>query len=213
MDKGWIKLHRKILDCSIWNSREPFDKRSAWIDILLSASHKDLNLMIGGIDEKIPRGSFMFSIEKLCDRWGWSRNRVKRFLALLEREQMIETKRTNKGTLISVLNYNAFQSVEEVTEKETEVSDAHETAKKVARFIPPTVDEVQAYCEERKNGVDARCFVDFYESKNWVVGKAKMKNWKAAVRTWERNRRDKVTRNTVNANNSSQLQYLLESME
>ncbi|RHP57377.1 hypothetical protein DWZ16_10805 [Clostridium sp. AF29-8BH] len=213
MDKGWIKLHRKILDCSIWNSREPFDKRSAWIDILLSASHKDLNLMIGGIDEKIPRGSFMFSIEKLCDRWGWSRNRVKRFLALLEREQMIETKRTNKGTLISVLNYNAFQSVEEVTEKETEISDAHETAKKVARFIPPTVDEVQAYCEERKNGVDARCFVDFYESKNWVVGKAKMKNWKAAVRTWERNRRDKVTRNTVNANNSSQLQYLLESME
>lgn len=213
MDKGWIKLHRKILDCSIWNSREPFDKRSAWIDILLSASHKDLNLMIGGINEKIPRGSFMFSIEKLCDRWGWSRNRVKRFLALLEREQMIETKRTNKGTLISVLNYNAFQSVEEVTEKETEISDAHETAKKVARFIPPTVDEVQAYCEERKNGVDARCFVDFYESKNWVVGKAKMKNWKAAVRTWERNRRDKVTRNTVNANNSSQLQYLLESME
>ena len=213
MDKGWIKIHRKILDCSIWNSREPFDKRSAWIDILLSASHKDLNLMIGGINEKIPRGSFMFSIEKLCDRWGWSRNRVKRFLALLEREQMIETKGTNKGTLISVLNYNAFQSVEEVTEKETEISDAHETAKKVARFIPPTVDEVQAYCEERKNGVDARCFVDFYESKNWVVGKAKMKNWKAAVRTWERNRRDKVTRNTVNANNSSQLQYLLESME
>ena len=213
MDKGWIKIHRKILDCSIWNSREPFDKRSAWIDILLSASHKDLNLMIGGINEKIPRGSFMFSIEKLCDRWGWSRNRVKRFLALLECEQMIETKRTNKGTLISVLNYNAFQSVEEVTEKETEISDAHETAKKVARFIPPTVDEVQAYCEERKNGVDARCFVDFYESKNWVVGKAKMKNWKAAVRTWERNRRDKVTRNTVNANNSSQLQYLLESME
>ena len=213
MDKGWIKIHRKILDCSIWNSREPFDKRSAWIDILLSASHKDLNLMIGGINEKIPRGRFMFSIEKLCDRWGWSRNRVKRFLALLEREQMIETKRTNKGTLISVLNYNAFQSVEEVTEKETEISDAHETAKKVARFIPPTVDEVQAYCEERKNGVDARCFVDFYESKNWVVGKAKMKNWKAAVRTWERNRRDKVTRNTVNANNSSQLQYLLESME
>ena len=213
MDKGWIKIHRKILDCSIWHSREPFDQRSAWIDILLSASHKDLNLMIGGINEKIPRGSFMFSIEKLCDRWGWSRNRVKRFLALLEREQMIETKRTNKGTLISVLNYNAFQSVEEVTEKETEISDAHETAKKVARFIPPTVDEVQAYCEERKNGVDARCFVDFYESKNWVVGKAKMKNWKAAVRTWERNRRDKVTRNTVNANNSSQLQYLLESME
>ena len=55
-------------------------------------------------------------------------------------------------------------------------------------FKPPLVDDVQRYCFERGNSVDAETFVDFYESKGWMVGKNKMKDWKAAVRTWERNR-------------------------
>jgi hypothetical protein len=55
-----------------------------------------------------------------------------------------------------------------------------------ARFTPPTVDEVDAYCKERGNGVDAQKFVDFYASKGWMVGKNSMKDWKAAVRTWEK---------------------------
>lgn len=54
-------------------------------------------------------------------------------------------------------------------------------------FKKPSIEEVQAYCEERGNSVDPESFVDFYESKGWVVGKSPMKDWKAAVRTWERN--------------------------
>ena len=54
-------------------------------------------------------------------------------------------------------------------------------------FKKPSVEEVQAYCEERENNIDPEEFVDFYESKGWVVGKSPMKDWKAAVRTWERN--------------------------
>jgi hypothetical protein len=54
-------------------------------------------------------------------------------------------------------------------------------------FIPPSVEEVREYCKERNNSVDAEQFCDFYTSKNWYVGKNKMKDWKAAVRTWERN--------------------------
>ena len=57
---------------------------------------------------------------------------------------------------------------------------------KAKRFIPPTVDEVTAYCQERGNGLDPEAFVDFYASKGWMVGKNPMKDWKAAVRTWER---------------------------
>ena len=53
-------------------------------------------------------------------------------------------------------------------------------------FAPPTVEEVRAYCIERNNRVDPERFVDFYSSKNWFVGKNKMKDWKAAVRTWEK---------------------------
>ena len=55
------------------------------------------------------------------------------------------------------------------------------------RFTPPTLEEVQAYCNERNNNVDAEKFINHYTSNGWKVGKNKMQDWKAAVRTWERN--------------------------
>ena len=64
---------------------------------------------------------------------------------------------------------------------------------KKGAFKKPTAEEVSAYCLERGNGIDAEKFVDFYQSKGWVIGKEKMKDWKAAVRTWER--RDCQNRN------------------
>ena len=56
---------------------------------------------------------------------------------------------------------------------------------------PPTVEEVQAYCDARGNGIDAAAFVDFYASKGWKVGASPMKDWRAAVRTWEARHREK----------------------
>ena len=56
-----------------------------------------------------------------------------------------------------------------------------------ARFTPPTLEEVRAYCLERNNGVDAQHFLDYYSANGWKVGRNPMKDWKAAVRTWERN--------------------------
>ena len=60
---------------------------------------------------------------------------------------------------------------------------------KVKRFVRPSFDEVRAYCESRGNGVDPQAFLDFYDSKGWMIGKNHMKDWKAAVRTWERMRK------------------------
>lgn len=59
------------------------------------------------------------------------------------------------------------------------------------KFTPPTVEEVREYCFERKNSVDAEKFVNYYSSNGWMVGRNKMKDWKASVRTWERNNFDK----------------------
>lgn len=62
---------------------------------------------------------------------------------------------------------------------------------KKKRFVKPTVEEVKAYCEERGNGIDPQTFIDYYESKGWVVGKnSPMKDWKASVRNWESRRRE-----------------------
>lgn len=62
---------------------------------------------------------------------------------------------------------------------------------KVRRFTPPTPEEVQQYCSESGHYIDADAFVDFYNSKNWMVGKNKMKDWKSAVRNWERRDKEK----------------------
>lgn len=66
---------------------------------------------------------------------------------------------------------------------------------KAKRFIPPSVEEVEQYCIERSNNIDAQSFIDFYESKGWMIGKNKMKDWKAAVRTWERSRKQENKEN------------------
>lgn len=58
---------------------------------------------------------------------------------------------------------------------------------KRTHFIPPTLEEVKSYCEERKNSVDYQRFIDYYTANGWKVGKNPMKDWKATVRTWERN--------------------------
>lgn len=59
------------------------------------------------------------------------------------------------------------------------------------RFVKPTIEEVQAYCTERGNNVDAQRWYDFYESKGWKVGRNPMKDWKASIRTWERGENEK----------------------
>lgn len=69
-----------------------------------------------------------------------------------------------------------------------DINVGHKNTQK--RFVPPTVDEVRAYCQDRQNGIDPQRFVDYYTSNGWMVGKNKMKDWKAAVRTWEQNRKD-----------------------
>lgn len=70
-------------------------------------------------------------------------------------------------------------------EIDTDTDKKRETEKR-ARFSPPSVEEVSGYCEERRNRIDPQAFVDFYTSKGWKVGNQAMKDWKAAIRTWEK---------------------------
>lgn len=72
----------------------------------------------------------------------------------------------------------------ELSNKELNNKEYKENAKR--KFSKPTLEEINQYCLERNNGINAEAFYDFYESKDWYVGKNKMKDWKACVRTWER---------------------------
>lgn len=88
---------------------------------------------------------------------------------------------------------NADKSSKDKDEDKDKDDDKKGNGAREARFTPPNVEEVAAYCQERENKVDASRFVDFYSSKGWMVGKSKMKDWKAAVRNWERSRDEKAT--------------------
>lgn len=72
-------------------------------------------------------------------------------------------------------------------EKDIEIEKSKSEKGKAKRFTPPTLEEVAAYCNERGNNIDPQHFIDYYTSNGWLVGKNKMKDWRAAVRTWERN--------------------------
>lgn len=96
-----------------------------------------------------------------------------------------------------------FQDVDFV-ELEPQEKKEKSSAKKETKFSVPTLEEVQKYCIERNNAVDAQNFIDFYESKGWVVGKSKMKSWKAAVRTWEKNSNNK----NLNQNGQQQERFV-----
>ena len=74
--------------------------------------------------------------------------------------------------------------------EDKEKTDTNVSAKK--KFAPPTVEEVEAYCQEMGYGIDPDAFVDYYEARGWMAGKTHMKDWKAACRTWERRRREEA---------------------
>jgi hypothetical protein len=70
------------------------------------------------------------------------------------------------------------------------IEEGENAPAKRKRFTPPTIEEVSSYCIERNNGIDPQAFIDYYEARGWNIGKNKMKDWKAAVRTWENRRKD-----------------------
>lgn len=111
MSKGWIKVHREVQDCWIWQDK-PYDKARAWIDILLSCNHADKKIMFNGNFMTITRGQWLTSILNLSDRWGWSRHKVSDFLNILADDNMLIVEKDTKRTLITVVNYNVYQDYE-----------------------------------------------------------------------------------------------------
>lgn len=126
-------------------------------------------------------------------------NTRKRVAAFRERQRLaqIEAAQAAESEHGVQCNVTVTQPVTDVYKKVTVIEGEGEgegererdiiRKKPASRFSPPTLQEVRAYCLERKNNVDAERFIDYYTSNGWKVGKNPMKDWKAAVRTWERN--------------------------
>ena len=109
--------------------------------------------------------------------------------AALDKRKQREKKQIGDGQSPDNVQDNVQQElrVKSLELRDNSLDTEKETKRK--RFTPPTVDEVREYCQERNNGIDAAAFVDFYTARGWMIGKTHMKDWKAAVRTWENRRK------------------------
>lgn len=118
--KGYIKLYRQIQDCWIWDSDEKHNRRSAWIDLLMLANHKDKKLSFNDQIITIKRGQYLTSIRKLAERWKWSTSTVSIFLKLLENDNMIIKESDKHRTLLTIINYSIYQDNQTQTDTEGE---------------------------------------------------------------------------------------------
>ena len=107
--EGWIRIYRRLRDSWIWKDKEPFDKRSAWIDLLLKVNHKNKKIPFENTFIEIERGQTLTSIKQLAERWHWSRHKVSDFLNQLEQDTMIIQIRDTRKTLVSIVNYEKYQ--------------------------------------------------------------------------------------------------------
>ena len=120
--QGYIKLHRKIKDHWIYQEKRKFSKYEAWIDMLMTANHKDNKVVLGNELVDIGRGQFITSIRKLGERWEWSNTKVTKFLELLKQDGMIDFKKDTKKTVVTIENYGFYHDAEntKTTQKEHE---------------------------------------------------------------------------------------------
>lgn len=203
---GFIKLHRKITE---WGWYSDSIAKDVFLHILLTASFKESEYR----GYQIHPGQAVIGRKKMADELGYSEQQIRTALKKLESTGEISLLPTNRFTIATVENWESYQcDNEEINQQITnnqptdnqQITNNQPHLKNVKNvknvenvknkknniFIPPTLEEVKQYCKDRGNDVDAEKWMAHYESNGWMVGRCKMKDWRAAVRTWERSKEE-----------------------
>lgn len=138
---GWIKLYRKITEDEMYLA-EPFTKAGAWIDLLLLAAFKPYTIPKRGNVVRVDRGCIAMAVETLAERWQWSPNKVKRFLADLEIHQQITIRRNNLINIIAIVNFEQYQEGPDSSDPEEEDDPS----------IPDNVPAIAGYGQNGQKG-------------------------------------------------------------
>ena len=201
---GYFAVDRQLFDHWLWQQK-PFSEGQAWIDLIGLANYEDSKTPYRGKIIICKRGTVYRSISYLAERWGWSRDRARRFLRLLEDDEMVKVNATTNNTTITIVNYGFFQG-QAATDKSTNRQRASQRAdsEQVKERIrinkneegeevcgsarsssTPSLDDVRDYCRERGFAhVDAEKFWNYYESKNWMES-GQLIGWRQRLAYWE----------------------------
>lgn len=226
MTDGYVLLWRKITECPVL-AGEKYDRFHAWVDLILSANENgDVTFTYRGLAERWGWSTETVHrfIRKLNDEGMLGGVPQTQNQTLSQTHQTLVKYGFYQGGRDA--NPNAFPNTEKKKKserKDGKESESKEKGRKESlkekvecgtpdnasahaheekpvpkrNVIPPSVEDVRIYCEERKNGIDPEEFWDFYQSKGWLVGKVRMKDWQACVRTWEQQRKKEKPRGTT----------------
>ncbi|EUF51881.1 DnaD domain protein [Staphylococcus aureus] len=147
---GWISIDRSIQNHWLFKEKRTFSKFEAWIYLLMEANHSKAKVPIGNQIVTVERGQRLTSILTLSDLFNWSRFKVKTFLDLLESDGMLEVKTTSKYTLITIVNYDFYQSEQGRNQHQNDIKP---TSKQHQSNINPTSKQHQINTNKNvKNG-------------------------------------------------------------
>ncbi len=208
---GWIYDHRKEIESDIWLMPPLYHR--VWQYLKYKVNHSTAKIPNrDGTTTTLQPGQHATSYRTIANGVGyyegakWKEPNSKTIKVILDwmvKNEMITIRGNTNGTIVTIANWETYQKIEirgnaRVTLGKHSVDtkneckrndnndnkDLKERGENRKRFIPPEKEEVMNYCKEKGIHVDADRFINFYASKGWMVGKNKMKDWKAAVRGW-----------------------------
>lgn len=230
--QGWISLHRKIRQNPVFADLQLF---RLWVICLTEASHKEHEILVGKQVVILQKGQFVTGRFELGMKYNEGlkpKDRVQditvwRWLKTLEELQFLIINSNNKYSLCTVVKWSDYQNFDQQNDQQminkrstndqqmitnnngnkgnNENKKDSVDANASKRFIKPTIQQVIEYCQERNNTVDVNRWFDHYESNGWKVGKNGMKDWKAAVRTWEKQSNAIISKSGTSYSNDTEI--------
>lgn len=207
---GWFKVYRSLLKKTIWQNSTASQK-AVLMTILLLTSNEPKQWDVNGHKVEVPPGSIFTTLRGLASASGCNIGAVRKALSRFKFLEFIDYRTysgTHGGYLISIVNWGFYQSNDKAqntmentfgthsehiqntcrTDNKEEIENIRNKEYRESiernRFQPPSVDDVKQYALSCGLFINAESFIDYYKSNGWRVGKAPMKDWKAAVRNW-----------------------------
>ena len=204
---GYIALHRKLFDNPV--VCKDADHLAIWIWLLCHAVWQPTDIMFHGERITLQAGQLTTGRRVIASELKISESKVQRVLKCFESEQQIEQRTDRQCRLITIVSWADYQDTEQRNEQRVnnewttseqrvntnkeyknirikENIDKDSVNKSAKKFTPPTLEEVAKYINEQSFHINAEQFYDYYQANGWLVGRNKMKDWKATIRNWER---------------------------
>jgi hypothetical protein len=195
-----------------WMRTDPIASH-IWLQLLLDANWERRQLKNG---QAIERGQLVIGRAKYADSIGISVQQLRTNLSAFEKCEMLTRQSTSRGTLITLIKYEEYQDIgdganqptnqqltsnqpatnQQLTSSQPQNKNLRSKEVKKGRkregFAPPSLEEVRSYCNGRRNGIDPQAFIDAGLQSGWKLSNGNaMKDWKAAIRTWERREKER----------------------